>query len=64
MKGLAEIKAVSFDADGTLWEFDKVMRHSLRHTLLELRRIDPEAEAALDIEKLISEVDPKNWTGG
>ena len=29
------------------------MRHSLRQTLLELRRIDLEAEAALDIEKLI-----------
>ena len=53
MKSLAEIKAVSFDADGTLWDFDKVMRHSLRQMLLELRRIDPEAESALDIEKLI-----------
>ena len=53
MKGLTGIKAVSFDADGTLWDFDKVMRHSLRQTLLELRSIDPEAESALNIEKLI-----------
>ena len=51
--GKCGLKAISFDADGTLWDFDKVMRHSLRQTLLELRIIDLEAEAALDIEKLI-----------
>jgi putative hydrolase of the HAD superfamily len=32
------IAAISFDGDGTLWDFDKVMRHSLRRALDELRR--------------------------
>lgn len=31
------ITTISFDGDGTLWDFDKVMRHSLRHALDELR---------------------------
>ena len=29
MPSLSAIKAVSFDADGTLWDFQYVMRHSL-----------------------------------
>ena len=53
MKGLTGIKAISFDTDATLWDFDKVIRHSLRQTLIELRRVDPEEESALDMEKLI-----------
>lgn len=53
MKRLSEIKAVSFDADRTLWDFEAVMRHSLRHALSELKRIDPEAAALLDVPKMI-----------
>jgi putative hydrolase of the HAD superfamily len=47
------IKAISFDGDGTLWDFEKVMRHSLRHALRELEGVDSQASAKLDIEKMI-----------
>ncbi len=47
------IKAISFDGDGTLWDFEKVMRHSLHHVLKELTQIDSSAAAMLDIEKII-----------
>ena len=32
------IKAISFDGDMTLWDFEKVMRNSLAHALDELRK--------------------------
>ena len=51
---LPGIRAIFFDADGTLWDFDKVMRHSLNQVLLELGRIDSEAAALLNIDKMIS----------
>jgi len=48
------ITTISFDGDGTLWDFDKVMRHSLRHTLDELRRRVPGHRSdRLTIEKMI-----------
>jgi phosphoglycolate phosphatase-like HAD superfamily hydrolase len=34
---LRRIRAISFDGDMTLWDFDAVMRHSLSHTLTELQ---------------------------
>ncbi len=42
------ISAISFDGDMTLWDFHKVMRHSLTHTLRELRRHVP-TQRALDL---------------
>jgi FMN hydrolase / 5-amino-6-(5-phospho-D-ribitylamino)uracil phosphatase len=49
------IAAVSFEADGTLWDFDAVMRHALGVTLAELRRRRPgDATTALTIEELIA----------
>lgn len=53
MSKIKGIKAISFDGDGTLWDFDKVMRHSLRHVLKELEARDQEAAAMLDVEKMI-----------
>ncbi len=53
MNKIIGIKAISFDADGTLWDFVKVMRHSLHHVLKELKRFDPDAVDMLDIEKMI-----------
>ena len=47
------VRAVTFDGDGTLWDFDKVMRYSLAKALEELNRIDHEAAAVLSVEKLI-----------
>jgi len=39
----SKIKVVSFDADNTLWDFEKVMKHSLKHVLIELGDKDPSA---------------------
>lgn len=51
---LDQIKVISFDGDMTLWDFEKVMRHSISLTLQELRRHVPERAAAqLTIDKMI-----------
>ena len=41
MEGRLQISVISFDGDMTLWDFLKVMRHSLKHTLAELQRQRP-----------------------
>lgn len=53
MSNLQEIKVITFDADGTLWDFRKVMRHSLKYVLAALEEIDPIATSKLDIDKMI-----------
>jgi len=53
MKKITGIETISFDADGTLWDFNKVMRHSLGFTLAELEKADPVAAGKLDIDKMI-----------
>jgi putative hydrolase of the HAD superfamily len=53
LNDIGRIRVVSFDGDGTLWDFDKVMRHSLGCTWRELERLDPEAAKAVDIERMI-----------
>jgi len=53
MDKLAQIKVISFDADGTLWDFLKVMRHSLKYVLKALHEIDQESASMLDIDKMI-----------
>jgi len=53
MNKIFGIKAISFDADGTLWDFEKVMRHSLHYVLEELKKLDPNAANILDVEKMI-----------
>ncbi len=53
MNKIAGTKAISFDGDGTLWDFEKVMRHSLQHVLTEFEKIDAQGAAMLDIEKMI-----------
>ena len=53
-KRLSEIKALSFYGDGTLWDFEKVMRHALRYALEELKHCVPEEKSVrLSIEKMI-----------
>jgi len=54
MKKITGIKAISFDGDGTLWDFEKVMRYSLNYVLEELACLDPDAATRLDIEAMIS----------
>ena len=53
MRNLTGIRVVSFDGDGTLWDFEKVMRHSLQQVLLELKHLDFQAASRLNIEKMI-----------
>jgi putative hydrolase of the HAD superfamily len=48
-----KIRAVSFDVDETLWDFQTTMRRSLGRVLQELERIDPDAAAMLDIERMV-----------
>ena len=38
-----KITTISFDADGTLWDFEGVMRHALGCALDELHRFVPAA---------------------
>lgn len=51
---IGRIKVISFDGDMTLWDFDRVMRHSLGHALAELRKRHPcAASEALTIDEMI-----------
>lgn len=50
----ARVTTISFDGDGTLWDFEKVMRLSLSHALAELRRLNPVTPDTLTIEKMIT----------
>ena len=50
---MAGIKSVCFDLDGTLYDFQKVMRHSLEITLAELTRRIPECKDQLNVDKMI-----------
>ena len=50
----ARISVVSFDADGTLWDFQKVMRHSLGLCTIELRRLVPACAGLLTLETMIA----------
>ncbi|UCD18465.1 MAG: HAD family hydrolase [Candidatus Zixiibacteriota bacterium] len=54
MKKLSNIEAISFDADGTLWDFEKVMRNALNFVLLELKKLDPVAATKIDIDQMIT----------
>lgn len=48
------ISVISFDGDMTLWDFLKVMRHSLEHTLIELQKHVPTQRALqLTIDEMI-----------
>jgi putative hydrolase of the HAD superfamily len=48
------ISTISFDGDGTLWDFQKVMRHSLKLALQELRKHVPsDAAFRLTVDEMI-----------
>ena len=49
-----KITTISFDADGTLWDFEGVMRHALGCVLVELRRLVAAVPDSLSIETLIA----------
>ncbi len=49
-----KISAVSLDGDMTLWDFLKVMRHSLKQTLLEMqKRVPTQRVTELTIDEMI-----------
>ena len=49
------ISAISFDGDMTLWDFYKVMRHSLKYALAELQKQRPTQRVRnLTIDKMIA----------
>lgn len=46
---------ISFDGDGTLWDFEQAMRRALASTLAELVRLAPEAESRqLTVDRMIA----------
>lgn len=54
MTQTSRVRAISFDGDMTLWDFEEVMRHSFAITLQELRRRVPSPRTAtLTIDKMI-----------
>jgi putative hydrolase of the HAD superfamily len=54
MKKIKGIKAVSFDADQTLWDFQRVMRHSLGYVLKILENESPVIASKLSIDGMIT----------
>ena len=54
MSNLTAIRAISFDVDGTLSDFDTVMRRAMDQTLVYLDKIDREAAALLDVDTMIA----------
>lgn len=50
-----QISTISFDGDMTLWDFRKVMRHSLKQTLTELQKQVPTPRASkLTVDEMIA----------
>ena len=50
----AGITTISFDVDGTLWDFEGLSRQALQAALDELAKIDPEAAGRLDVERMVA----------
>ena len=65
MQPLDGITTISFDADGTLFDFEQVMRSSLGIVLDEMRLLAPEAASASTVEDLIGMRDrvADEWRG-
>lgn len=50
-----QISTISFDGDMTLWDFRKVMRHSLKQTLTELRKhVQTPRASKLTVDEMIT----------
>ena len=54
MTPLSGITTISFDVDGTLWDFEGLSRRALQGALRELAKIDPDAAGRLGVERLVA----------
>ena len=54
MTNLSNITTISFDVDGTLWDFERFTRHALQQVLDELAQIDPDAAQNLTIDRMVT----------
>lgn len=52
MTALSEIKAISFDVDGTLWDFEDALQRGLEAALQEIQRINPEGTEGFTVDYL------------
>lgn len=52
MTSLSEIKAISFDVDGTLWDFEGALWRGLEAALREVQRLNPEGTQDLTVDHL------------
>jgi phosphoglycolate phosphatase-like HAD superfamily hydrolase len=52
MEKITGIKAVTFDGDGTLWDFDESMRYALSMVHKELEKLDSVAAAMLNVDDM------------
>jgi putative hydrolase of the HAD superfamily len=48
------ITTISFDVDGTLWDFEGLSRRALQGALRQLAKVDPDAAGRLDVERLVA----------
>ena len=53
MNEFAGVKSISFDVDGTLWDFESIMRRSLGQVRKELALHDKQAAGLLDVERMV-----------
>ncbi len=54
MTDLSNITTISFDVDGTLWDFERFTRQALQEVLNELAQIDPEAAHSLTVDRMVT----------
>ena len=54
MTDLSQITTISFDVEGTLWDFERFTRHALQQVLNELAQIDPEAAHSLSVDQMFT----------
>ena len=53
MRTADTLKAISFNVDGTLWDFDSAARSALGRVLAELERLDPKPAKVLDVATVV-----------
>ena len=67
MTNLPNITTISFDVDGTLWDFERFTRQALQDVLNELAQIDPQAAHNLTVDRMVTirdRVHQQMWGGG